>query len=98
MAANTRTTRPAVEPAEVNLDPHTFTHDGVEYTIPSFASCPAGVIRKARHEDEGGQFFTVLEHLVTDEDALAAIDSMVGPEFADFVADWQRAAGVQLPN
>ena len=96
MAASTRTE--ATTPAEVNLDPFTFTHDGVEHTIPSFGSCPAGVIRKTRHMHEAEQLFAILEALVVDEAALDAIDSMVGPEFSGFVQDWQRAAGVDLPN
>lgn len=72
----------------------TFTHNGTEYTIPSIASLPVGVSRRARKAtDEGDAVFIMLEScLAEDSPELQAIDSMDGNEFNDFLLAWGGGA------
>lgn len=72
----------------------TFTHDGVEYTIPSIASLPVGVSRKARKaSDEGDAVFIMLESVLAEDSLeLAAIDSMDAEEFNNFLLGWGGGA------
>jgi cytoplasmic iron level regulating protein YaaA (DUF328/UPF0246 family) len=83
---------PAAAP---NIAPYTFTRDGEEYTLPSFAAMRSGLIRQIRNMDEADALYTVLEE-VADERTLARIDDMPLNELAELMQAWQAHAGVSL--
>jgi hypothetical protein len=74
----------------------TFTHEGAEHTIPSFAALPMGALRKARKgEDEADKVFIILEYVLPeDSEALAAIDGMDPEAFGEFLQEWTQGAAV----
>lgn len=78
----------------MSADKFKFTHDDVEYEIPSFKSLPAGVIRKSRKgTDDVDKAFLILEStLGEDSTELAAVDAMSISEFNDFVTAWTKGA------
>jgi hypothetical protein len=86
-----------VEPSELNLDPYTFDVDGDVYSIRSFGAFTAGDIRRIRNTDELDMMFTLIEK-AADADTIAALDGMGMAELGQWFMDWQRAAGVDLPN
>jgi hypothetical protein len=75
---------------------YTFTHDGVDFTIPSFTSLPMGAIRKARKaKDEADQAFTIIESVMGEDSAeLAAVDAMTPDQFQVFLEGWTQGAAV----
>jgi hypothetical protein len=74
----------------------TFTHNGVDYTIPAFNALPVGVVRKARKgKDDADVAFLIIETVMgEDSPEIAAIDSMTQPEFQLFIEGWTQGAGV----
>lgn len=85
----------AVDPASLNQEPYIFEHNGIEYSLSSFASLKSGLIRRIRNLDEADAFYTVLEE-VADEPTLAAIDDMDMLELGEIMRAWQKHAGVSL--
>jgi hypothetical protein len=77
-----------------NSETYTFTHKGKTHTIPSVKSMPIGVMRKASKADsEFSQAFIILEQVCgEDSPELAAIDTMLADEFANFVKGWTQGA------
>jgi hypothetical protein len=73
---------------------HSFKHNGKTYTIPLFADVPMGALRKARKaQDDGDKVFIILEEVLPEGNpALAAIDTMNGPTFAEFLKGWTQGA------
>lgn len=73
-----------------------FTVDGVDYTIPKFSDIPMGAIRKARKAtDEADQVFGIIETVMgEDSPELAAIDTMTGSQFSEFLTEWTQGAPV----
>lgn len=70
--------------------------NGVTITLPTMKYLPSGVARKVRKLDEGDQFFTMLELLLSD-DELAEIDKLDGQELEAFVVEWTNSGdGVGL--
>ena len=71
-----------------------FVHNGRSYEIPDMASIPTGVVRKTRRlENDSDKAFTILELLLgEDSPELAAVDSMNGAEFADWLTAWTGGA------
>lgn len=72
----------------------TFTHNGEEFTIPTIAELPVGVVRKARKAaDQGDAVFTMLEAVLEEgSPALEALDSMKAEEFSNFLEGWSGKA------
>lgn len=75
----------------------TFTKklNGVTITLPSMKHLPSGVARKIRKLDEGDQFFTMLEMLLS-EDELAEVDKLDGQELEALIVEWNEASDVSL--
>lgn len=87
--------RPTGSTGQPVLDDFEFTHNGETYTLPSFATLKAGLIRRVRNMDKADGLFAVIEE-VANEDTLAAVDDMTMTEFGDMLRNWQRHAGVSL--
>ena len=80
-------------PKEV-LTTYSFNHKGETFTIPLFAEVPMGALRKARKaEDDADKVFIILEEVLPEgSPELAAIDSMNGAAFAEFLKGWTQGA------
>ena len=72
----------------------TFTHNGTEFTVPSFSDVPVGVIRKSRKaKDDGDRAFTILESVMGEgSPELDAVDDMSSSEFQSFIEGWTQGA------
>ena len=68
---------------------------GVEVTLPSLNSIPAGVFRRHRRKNEVDFVFSVLEE-IADEGALAQVDQVPLPEMEDLFAAWQGDSGTTV--
>jgi hypothetical protein len=68
-------------------------YEGQTVTLPNFADIPVGLVRKARHENEGSQLFAVLEGILSDKE-LEVMDSLPMGEFNRTTREW--AGGVSL--
>jgi len=78
------------------VNTYVFTHDGIEYQLPSGTSVvdkvPGRLIRDAYVDGENGQMrlgFAMLE-LVADPDALDALYDMPAPVMLEHVAAWMN--------
>lgn len=72
----------------------TFTwtsEDGVEITLPSMKSLPAGLIRRNRKAEPVDFIFTLLEETV-DEATLAKADALPSEEINKLFEAWQEDA------
>lgn len=84
------------KPEDHKSKTYTFTHNDKSFTIPSFASLPTGVIRKARKgTDEMDKVFLIIETVMGEESPeMAALDAMSSDEFNEFLLGWTQGAGV----
>lgn len=73
---------------------YSFDHNGKTYTIPLFAEVPMGALRKARKaQDDADKVFIILEEVLPEgSPELAAIDTMNGAAFAEFLKGWTQGA------
>ena len=71
-----------------------FSHNGRNYEVPALSSIPTGVIRKTRTlTDDTDKSFTILELLLgEDSPEIAALDSMNGEQFAEWLNGWTSGA------
>jgi hypothetical protein len=87
--------RAAAAPAEPSRADFVFTHNGADYTLPSFAMLKSGLIRRIRSMDEADAFYALLEEVASPE-TLAAVDDMAMLDLRAMVNDWQKHSGVRL--
>lgn len=73
---------------------HHTLPDGTEIVIPRYKHVPAGLARRARHENVGNQMWTFLEELCTSEE-LEQLDALTVEDFAVFVDAWQSDSRVK---
>lgn len=80
--------------ADNTVTTHSFKHNGKTFTIPLFSEVPMGALRKARKAtDDADKVFIILEEVLPEGNpALAAIDSMNGAAFAEFLKGWTQGA------
>lgn len=71
--------------------------DGVDITLPSMDTLPAGVYRRHRNEEPASFVFSVLEEM-SDEENLAKADEIPLPQIGDLFVAWQKAAGATVPQ
>lgn len=76
---------------------HYETKGGDKIVLPKFDAIPTGIIRRTRNLPGADQMFAVLEAYLGDESKeMAAIDKLPTRELSDFVAAWQKDAGIDM--
>jgi hypothetical protein len=68
-------------------------YEGQTVTLPNFVDIPVGLVRKARHENEGAQLFAVLEGILSEKD-LEVMDSLPMGEFNRTTREWAGGASL----
>jgi hypothetical protein len=76
--------------AEKASDPPTFTVDGETYSLPPRKAITGGMLRRHRNKAPDDYVFSILED-TTDEDTLAALDSLGIDEMNGVIEAWSDA-------
>lgn len=76
---------------------HYTTKAGDKIALPKFDQIPTGIIRRTRRLPAEDQMFAVLEAYLGDESKeMEAVDKLPTGELGEFVAAWQKDAGIDL--
>jgi hypothetical protein len=76
---------------------HYTSKAGDKIVLPKFDQIPTGVIRRTRNLLPEDQMFAVLEAYLGDESPeMAAVDNLPTGELQEFVAAWQKDAGLTV--